>query len=122
MRHSRLEAKLMLAPPLVILGVGLLVALSIHAQAAQPALPTIISVTLKSDGDHCVVRDVTILCSDLAAHLRDTLKLPKETEIHLRAGRAAPYQSVRKVLDIIERSGFTYPVAYLTEPKSSNDK
>jgi biopolymer transport protein ExbD len=81
-----------------------------------------INVTLKSDGEHCLVRDVTILCSDLAVHLRDTLKLPRETLIHLRAGRAAPYQSVGKVVDIIKKSGFRYPVAYLTEPESSKGK
>ena len=74
-----------------------------------------ITVTAKSDGKHCLVRDVTIRCSEVAAYLRDTLKLPRETMVHLRAGRAASYQSVRNVMDIIEKSGFNHPVAYLTD-------
>jgi biopolymer transport protein ExbD len=109
----------MLNRPLSVLGISLLSAMLIHVQAAEPTASSEIRVTLKSDGEHCVVRDATILCSDLAAHLRDTLKLPRETMVYLRAGQAAPYQSVRKVLDIIEKSGFKYPVALLAEPKPS---
>ena len=81
-----------------------------------------IEITLKADGERCVVRDVTLHCSDLAAYLRDTLKLPRGTTIHLQAARAASYQSVRTVLDIIEKSGFNHPVGYLTESKSSEGK
>lgn len=68
------------------------------------------------------MRDVTILCSDLASHLRDTLKLPGETMVYLRAGQTVHYKAVRKVLDIIEKSGFRYPVPRLQEPKSAREK
>jgi biopolymer transport protein ExbD len=90
-----------------------------HGAVSETAIRDI-RVTLRADGEHCVVRAVTILCSDLAAHLRDTLKLPQETTIHLRAERAASYRSGRTVLDVIQKSGFKHPVAYLTEP--SEDK
>ncbi len=80
-------------------------------------------ITLKADGEHCVVRGLTIVCSDMAAYLRDTLKLPRETTIYLQAISAASYRvRARNVLDIIEKSGFNHPVAYLTDPKSSADK
>jgi biopolymer transport protein ExbD len=92
----------------------LLVLLMGNAAAADAVRD--IKVTLKADGEHCVVLDITIPCIDLATHLRDTLKLPRETVVQLRAGRSASYQSVRKVLDIIEKSGFRHPVASVQEP------
>jgi biopolymer transport protein ExbD len=92
------------------------------ASSSETAAPDV-RITLKADGEHCVVREVTILCSALPAYLRDTLRLPRKTTIHLLAARAASYQSVRAVLDLIEKSsGFNHPVGYLTEPKSAEDK
>jgi biopolymer transport protein ExbD len=81
-----------------------------------------IMVTLQSDGKHCAVRKVIIPCADLAIHLRDTLKLPTSTMINLRAGRIAHYEAVREVLTIIEKSGYRYPVALVTGPKSAKDR
>lgn len=112
-RRSRVGCGIVLVAAALVLGL-----VPVRSSAAESASGDI-NVTLKSDGEHCSVRNVTIVCADLAAHLRDTLKLPAETMIHLRAGRAASYQSVKKVIDIIKQSGFRYPVAHVTEPKSS---
>jgi biopolymer transport protein ExbD len=107
--------------------IGLLIAvlvtgpLIVRGAAAETAARDV-RITLMPDGEHCAVRAVTIVCSELPQYLRDTLKLPRETTIHLQASRAASYQSVRAVLDIIEKSGFNHPVGYLTEPKSSEEK
>ena len=110
MRHASITrfliAALVIAPALV---------------ASETAAPDV-RITLTADGEHCVVREVTILCSELPAYLRHTLKLPQKTTIHLQGTSAASYQSVRAVLDLIEKSGFNYPVGYLTEPKSAEDK
>lgn len=122
MQHSRLEAKRMVIFPASVLEIALLSVLLARAQGAELAPSSDVRVTLKSDGEHCIVRDVTIRCSDLASHLRDTLKLPRETMVYLRAGQTTHYQAVRKVLDIIEKSGFRYPVARLPEPKSARDE
>ena len=94
-------------------------AVSVGARSAE--VPTLreITVTLQPDGERCRVREVTFACSQLAAHLRDTLKLPYDTLVHLRAGRTANHESVRKVLTLIEESGFRHPVAMQPSPKAS---
>jgi len=88
------------------------------ARAAEPAGAGEITVTLQPDGERCRVRNVTFVCSRLAEHLRDTLKLPYETLVHLRAGRTVHHESVRKVLTLIEESGFRYPVAIQPSPEA----
>ena len=119
---------MLLMPDVSLRHMGLVVAVlaigltGARCLAAETATSREVKVTLRSDGEHCLVRDVTILCSDLASHLRDTLKLPRETIVFLRAGRGVPYQSVRSVLDIIEKSGFSFPVAHPAEPQSSKGK
>jgi len=104
--------------------IGVLIAALLTAPVIVGCEPTEsegrdITITLKPDGEHCAVRAATILCADLAAHLRTQLKLPRETRIQLQAGTGASYEAVRKVFEIIEKSGFNYAVGYLTEPASS---
>lgn len=78
-----------------------------------------VSITLQSDGKHCAVDKARVLCSDLVNHFRDVLKLPAGTRVRLRAGRAAPYESVKKVMDLLDSSEYPLPVAYITGPKSA---
>jgi hypothetical protein len=91
--------------------------LSAAGMAAEPMRGRDVAVTLKPDGEHCVVHKVTIVCADLASHLRGSLKLPDDTMIRLRAGRTTSFESVRRVLDIIEKSGFRYPGARSKDSK-----
>ncbi|MEJ1966463.1 MAG: biopolymer transporter ExbD [Gammaproteobacteria bacterium] len=107
MRHGR---------RIIFLVAALVMASMLMRGAASEAAARDIRITLMADGEHCLVSEVTILCSELSAYLRDTLKLPQETTIHLQAARAASYQSVRTVLDIIEKSGFSHAIGYLAEP------
>lgn len=100
----------------VILGLLLLATLAMARAAETPGGD--IQVTLAPDGEHCIVHTVTIACADLTSYLRDTLKLPRETTIHLQAAPAASFESVRKVMAIIEKSGFNHPVGYVAEPNS----
>jgi biopolymer transport protein ExbD len=106
---------------IIFLVAALVMAPTLMRGPSSSAAPDV-RITLRADGEHCVVREVTVLCSALPAYLRDTLRLPRKTTIHLQAARAASYQSVRAVLDLIEKSGFNHPVGYLTEPKSAEYK
>jgi len=101
--------------PLLILTLALLGSHRVESEEA-PRMRDIF-VTLQSDGERCTVRNVTIFCSDLETYLRDTLKLPYETVVRLRAGRSTSYQAVRRVLDLIEQSGFRHPARSV--PKGS---
>jgi biopolymer transport protein ExbD len=100
----------------IFLVAALVMALALMRGAASETAARDIRVALMADGEHCMVREVTIFCSELSTYLRDTLKLPRETTIHLQAARSASYQSVRTVLDIIEKSGFNHAVGYVAEP------
>ncbi len=87
------------------------------SSAEQPVRE--VSITLQSDGKHCAVDKARILCSDLVSHFRDVLKLPAGTRVRLRAGRAAPHESVKKVMDLLDSSEYPLPAAYIAEPKPS---
>jgi biopolymer transport protein ExbD len=96
------------------------VALALICSASLAEVPASqeVSITIQADGAHCDVQKVKILCTDVVAYLRDVLKLPARSRVRLRAGRAVPHEPVKKVIDMLSKSDYPLPVAYLTEPKS----
>ncbi|MEO8315966.1 MAG: hypothetical protein ABI645_14385 [Pseudomonadota bacterium] len=90
--------------------------------ATEIRLDAKVFIEIQADGKHCVVRKVKILCANAIAYLRDELKLEAGTEVGVKAGQAAPFSDVKKVLDAIEKSGFRHPVAYLTAPGEAKGK
>src|SRR5512137_2361065 len=102
---------------LLATALGLLLATAAAAAEEAPR-PRDVAVTLQADGEHCVVRKVRFPCAQLASHLRDNLKLPNDTMVRLRAGRTASFESIRRVLTIIEKSGYRYPGARPKQPES----
>jgi biopolymer transport protein ExbD len=113
-RSISIRASVTLFLPSAIL--GLLLTIPSRAVGDQAVKNHDIAVTLQADGEHCVVRKVRFLCADLPSHLRDNLKLPKDTMVRLRAGRTASFESIRRVLTIIEKSGYRYPGARPRQP------
>jgi biopolymer transport protein ExbD len=71
------------------------------------------TLTVQSDGTHCIVDKTTLLCSEVVSHLREVLKLPAKSRIHLQVGNGAPYESVMKVVDMLNKSEYPSPVGYL---------
>ncbi len=76
-----------------------------------------VSITVRPNGRHCVVEEASILCSDLVDHLEHILKLPPGTQVRLRAGRTAPHESVKKVMDLLDSSVYRLPSAAVSAPK-----
>jgi biopolymer transport protein ExbD len=71
------------------------------------------TVTVQSDGTHCIVNKTKMLCSEVVSHLREVLKLSAKSRIHLQVGNGAPYKSVMKVVDMLSKSEYLIPVGYL---------
>ena len=88
-----------------------------RAGTAEIRLDAKVFIEIQADGKHCVVKKVELLCAEAISYLQNTLKLPLETEVGVKAAQAAPYKDVKWVLDQVGKSGYVHPVAYLTEPK-----
>src|SRR6185369_8688136 len=88
------------------------------AFAMDTQLPTKVYIEVQTDGKHCTIKKVKVLCTEAISHLRDTLKLPLDTEVGVKAAQAAPYKDVKWVLGEVGKSGYLHPVAFLTPPKS----
>ena len=70
-------------------------------------------IVVQSDGTHCAVEKKELLCSDVVSHLRNVLKLPPRSRVHLQVGPAAKYESVMRVADLLNKSEYPLPVGYL---------
>jgi biopolymer transport protein ExbD len=97
-------------------------AITAHAQvrdgtvAAEPS----VFIEVQADGQHCVVRKVAVLCSDVLTHLREVLRLPPGTWIRFKAGRVTPYEAIRKLMDDVQHSEYVTSAAYLPTPKDGS--
>jgi biopolymer transport protein ExbD len=58
-----------------------------------------------------------MLCSRAFAYLREELRLPSGSRVHIKADPAASYESVAKVLDELQKSEFMKEVAFILPPK-----
>ncbi len=71
------------------------------------------TIVVQSDGTHCIVDKTKLLCSEVVNHLREVLKLPPKSRIHLQVGNGTPYESFMKVVEMLNKSEYPIPVGYL---------
>src|SRR6185369_13065930 len=95
---------------------------TLPVRAAEIRVDARVFIEVQAGGKNCAVQKVKVPCTSAVAYLRDTLKLPPGTEVGVKAGRSAPYQDVKRVLDDVQKSGFVIPVAYLISPKDGKDQ
>ena len=91
-----------------------------HGQSGKGSDEPSVFIEVQSDGQHCVVRKVTLTCADVLTHLRQVLKLPPGTWVRFKAGRSVPYDAVKRVIDEVQHSEYATSVAYLTPPKGGS--
>jgi biopolymer transport protein ExbD len=84
----------------------------VDAPAAKPLF-----IEVLADGRHCRVRDARVLCTEVLSHLRNVLKLAPGSVVRFRAGRAAPHEAVKSVMDELTRSEYRTPAAIPGPPK-----
>ena len=112
------------APGMTVPAAVLMTALAVGLTAAggDEVPPQVAAITIQSDGMHCVVRQTKLLCADVVTHLREVLRLSPGARVRLRAARAAPFESVKKVMDLLDGSEYPLPVAYFLPPESSRNQ
>lgn len=112
MRHV-LSAKLL---PLTIASL-----VGVHA---APALakesPLEVTITI-ADGSNCAVDNTTVLCPDVLKYLREVLKLPAGSRVHLIAEKNSTYESTVKLVELLEKSEYKLPVMYMNGSDSPED-
>ena len=85
-------------------------------QKEAPGADVAVHISVKADGRNCAVRERTMLCTEVFSYLRNDLKLPAGSEVHVNADPDAPYESVAKVLDELQRSEFLKEIAFFAPP------
>ena len=98
---------------LVLLGATLSV-----VGCSQPDQSTV-RVTVRPDGVGCVVDTQHVACSDVGDHLRDTMRLPTETQVLVSVeGPARSEDRARYVAGLIRSAGYRNiaTVGFITEP------
>ena len=81
--------------------------------------PKSVFIEVQADGTSCLVRTVMVPCQDILTHLRSDLKLPAGTWVRFKADRSTPYQSVKAVMDAVQKSEFTTSASYVPAPRST---
>lgn len=89
------------------------------ALAEEAPDPKWIFIEVQADGTSCLVRTVKLPCEDVLTHLRSDLKLAAGTWVRFKADRSAPYQSVKAVMDAVQKSEFSTSAAYIPAPRST---
>lgn len=92
---------------------GIFWAFQISASDARPSAQQI-TVNIQPDGTHCAVKDLTMPCSEVPNHLKHVLKVPIGARVHLIADPTAKYESVESVLKALARSGYAFPIGYVS--------
>ena len=98
---------------LVLLGATLSV-----VGCSQPDQSTV-RVTVRPDGVGCVVDTQHVACSEVGDHLRDTMRLPTETQVVVSVeGPARSEDRGRYVAGLIRSAGYRNiaTVGFITEP------
>jgi ribosomal protein L7/L12 len=70
-------------------------------------------IVVKADGANCVVQERSMPCSGAITYLREELKLPAGSDVHVKADPGASYESVAKVLNELQRSEFMKSIAFI---------
>lgn len=88
-----------------------------QGQAESAASSPSVYIEVQADGQHCVVRKVSMPCPEVLEHLRQVLKLAPGTWVGFRAGRSAPFEAIKKVMDDVSHSEYTTSAAYVPPPR-----
>ena len=67
--------------------------------------PAIVFIEIDDDAA-CRVEARVVECGDVGPYLRDTLRLPDSTDLHLSISRKAHYETAAKLIESLQRAGF----------------
>jgi biopolymer transport protein ExbD len=84
-----------------------------QASGSPPTDASSVFIEVQADGQSCIIRKASVPCSEVLTHLRQVLKLAPGTWVRFKAGRTAPIETVKKLLDDISHSEFATSASYL---------
>jgi hypothetical protein len=71
-----------------------------------------VQITVLASSDECLVQDTSLKCDLLAAHLRDSLKISRDTTVFVSTDSAGlPMRRLSEVADQLRRAGFPHAIA-----------
>jgi len=71
-----------------------------------------------AEGDYCLVEESKIPCADVLKQLREVLKLPAGAHLHVRAEKAATYESISAVFSLIQKTEYVTKMGYVDVSES----
>ena len=92
------------------------------APDGRPDGPNVL-VQVRPGGILCAVRTVQVNCSEVAKHLRETLKVQSDEYIAVEVDTTTepiPFGSMTTVIDSLKQSGFTTVIGSIPLPKSGS--
>jgi len=73
-----------------------------------------------ADGNYCFIKEAKIPCADVLKQLRDVVKAPPGTHLHVRAEEAASYKSISAVFALIQKTEYVTKMGYVNTSELSN--
>jgi biopolymer transport protein ExbD len=73
-----------------------------------------------SEGESCLVEEARIRCADVLKQLRDVLKAPAATHLHVRAEKAATYESISAVFALLQKTEYVTKMGFVSVSESSS--
>jgi len=81
-----------------------------HALADEPPREVTIRIT---DDSYCDIEKTRLLCSNVLDHLREVLKLPAKSRVHVLVDKTSTYESTAKVMELLQKSEYALPMGYV---------
>ena len=79
-------------------------------------------VTIRiADYGSCLVEDKNVRCAEIAAHLRNVLKVAEGSHVRILPDKAASYEATAKVVEQLQKSGLKLKLGYVNVSESSKD-
>ena len=80
------------------------------SMSAEP--PRAVWITV-AEGQYCLVEEAKIPCADVLKHLREVLKVPAGAHLHVRAEKAATYESISAVFSLLQKTEYVTKMGYV---------
>jgi biopolymer transport protein ExbD len=79
-------------------------------------------VTIKiTDGSSCLVDDANVPCAEMAARLRDVLKVPEGTHLRILPDKATSYEATANIVEQLQKSKLKVKMGYVNVAEAPKD-
>ena len=85
------------------------------SMSADP--PRAVWITV-AEGQYCLVEEAKIPCADVLKHLREVLEVPAGAHLHVRAEKAATYESISAVFSLLQKTEYVTKMGYVNVSES----